>query len=80
MLFQWVGFNFSRAISISTSNIFTAVRARTSTSRGFFVFSGSCSEETSMWYHMIHTYRSFCRFLAYSTQRPIAGAAVLIQK
>ena len=36
-------------------DIFTAVRARsTSTSRGIFsVFSGSCSQETSIWYHMI---------------------------
>ena len=49
------------------SNIFTAVRARTSKSRQFFfVFTGSCSQETSMLPY--DTQRSFCRFWGHSTQ------------
>ena len=32
-----------------------------------FVFSGSCSQETSMWYHMIR-HVVFCRFLGHSTR------------
>ena len=62
------------------SNIFTAVRARTSTSRGiFFFFSGSCSQETSMlWYHMI---RNVFFVVFWGTLlRLTAGAVVLIPK
>ena len=62
------------------SFIFTAVRARTGTSRGFFLFlfSGSCSQETSMWYHMI---REVVFVVFWGTLlRPTAGAVVLIPK
>ena len=60
------------------SNIFTAVRAPTSTSRGIFFFSGSCSQETSMWYHMI---RNVVFVVFWGTLlRPTAGAVVLIPK
>ena len=47
-----VGFDFP---VLYLSNIFTVVRARTSTSHGIlvFVFSGSCSQPTSMRYHVI---------------------------
>ena len=61
------------------SNIFTAVRARTSTSRGlFFVFSGSCSQQTSTWYHMIRNVLMVFVVFWGTLLRPTAGAVVRI--
>ena len=60
------------------SNIFADVRARTRTSRDIFVsvFSGSYSQETSTWYHMI---RNVVFVVFWGTLlSPTAGIVVLI--
>ena len=64
------------------SDIFTAVRARTSTSRGFFFclfrVRAAKKQKKSMWYHMI---RNVVFVVFWGTLlRPTAGAVVLILK
>ena len=74
------GFNVMKSFPVLyPSNIFAAVRPSTSTSRvpGIY-FSGSCSQETSVWYHVI---RDVVFVISWGTLlRPTAGAVVLMLK
>ena len=77
MWFQRVGFDFSRSMSKYYFYCCTGTYEHESWLLFFFfVFSGSCSQETSMWYHVI---RNVVIVVFWGTLlRPTARAVVLI--